>query len=587
MTLLRLLLISCLITASAHASTDPIAQAHQAVEKLLTRSTVTTGDDQNPLALSAWQKLSEQLPHLTYLDAELFQINFADMTLSLNWGFGGSGDCFMPLPEVKVTLRTSDVDATNPSTAGLAMLILKTKAVSTAQQQEGFIKLLNEASKNPLCLFAFKVGLLLKDFHHDAKFIQEELVRLALRLSYSELPARAKKIKSLSRLLSTDLFSLVNTYAPEALELIDACWTAIINPAASPSLTQSTAALSEKETAIAFATTLVTGARGFVTSRQAYLQANPLVVKAEQDQNRTARINAQLTQQFLATAEGKKAADSLMLAIDRMRMRYAAKELPSADPAITSDALTTLQALRTQAREYQKCNEAVPLDLKAGITELEKTLTTSAKSSSSQPLSARGTIAQELADIYEATAKSLSVKLSKKSTTMVADGADHFLRLKEAHASLLKQKPARAYIAHLEAQALQLRTRGEKMSELARLRYLYKIGVLDSMQDDELAQLGLLEAEAGYLLDACTMSSFFDNVLNDAGHLRSIKNSFCTNDAAYKDLRDKLSNELATIIKRSPHLQENIACYRYMIALMMPELLPVFDRLIAIQKAVV
>jgi hypothetical protein len=604
----RLALIVSLLPCSLMAA-DPMAQAHNAVQSMLKCHASEQGIDlgkplqdvlTNPSTL-------QQLATASYAD-ESFELTAADITVNFTWGFGNSGDCLVPLPPIKVTLKTGALDFSAPSVQGLAAFVVKKNIIANTEQQVGFLRFCENIGKNPLSLFGLKVALLVKDHKKtDPRFVQEELSRLVLRLALSQLPESIKKAKSLSAILPVELHGILKTYAPEALEIMDACWLAIVDPAACQVMIASNELLSPKDTAKAFAATLLGGARQLVTARQEYFAQNPSSIKAAQEKSRASNAQDKLARQYLATPEGKRTATILQDDINRLEARRSAlakADTVSSSMDLSAD-LTILQTLRTQAKEYSVLGQAVPEDLRTAIVSLEQKITTATKTANRKPLSAYSSIAEELALLHDATANKLEAEASlqehKKAhdndfKLLIAKAAkttdkylpvadDEYLLVAEQHKTRLALRPVLAYVSLLKQQAQLLRERAGKINELARLRYLYQIGVLD--QDDELAQLGILEADTGYLLNAQSLAEFFPAVLSKPSSVQSIKHEICYNDTLYKNVRAQLIDQLAMIIKRSPHLQENIDVYRYMIALMMPELLPVFDRLVAIQKAVV
>jgi len=353
--------------------------------------------------------------------------------------------------------------------------------------------------------------------------------------------------------------------------------------------------LTASDTAYALAMALVSTGRRVVKDRQAYFAQHPTDAHARKHA-RTAQIKQKKhIEAFVATPLGKSFDETLHARITATRKRLA-YSMPAHDdvtiPAAVHEKMNQLITLKEQAASFAKLEVAVPEEVQAAIASLQKEIIAQGgivPTEQAVVINHRA-ILQALTREYEAAAHDLAEELDAQKSAIeerLEGTRDHIDAVSKRAACDLAQIPARSYLAWLQAQASRLQERMQQLERLRTLRLWHARGVLDHTQEAALAEMSALEMTVGYLLAARTVEEFISYLLREDGTLDDLKHElFMQPGATYAKLRNELADRLAQIIKQSPHIQENLDIYRYMIALCVPSCLPTFDQLIALQATV-
>ncbi len=383
------------------------------------------------------------------------------------------------------------------------------------------------------------------------------------------------------------------TYPSTALNTLPACVRTALDSAAMHTVVMittpenhwfvyKTATLSATDTAKAFSVTLLNGIRRLVQDRTSYLSAHPLAVAQHKKAVKDARIQQIQVAHYLATEEGKRFSRKIEAKIEQAQKNTQAHHARSGQGF---SAIATLEKLRQQADAFRAAGKTVPADLVAAIKDITPT---AAAADSPALLDAAG-IATMLAQTYATATRILTRELQQSTSQYDASCAsitDKYQRLLAHNTFELQQMPAKSYAAWLSQEAVRFTATAELLRKLSDYRLLHKCGILDSTQEDKLANMAELEVRVGHLLAYDSSASLIDALRRKPSSLEMVTYEIFTTPAAYSALQADLLNQLMVIMKRSPHVQENIDIYRYIIDLFMPTLLPMFDRLIAAQQAV-
>ncbi|MBM3893334.1 hypothetical protein FJ365_02965 [Candidatus Dependentiae bacterium] len=349
-----------------------------------------------------------------------------------------------------------------------------------------------------------------------------------------------------------------------------------------------TLTLSPADTAQAFVVVLMNGARRLLHDRQAYFASHPVAVAAHKKQEEAARMQRAQVAQFLATEDGKRSSKRLDdRIITRLEKNPLSQQNATAGAGKNSAAL--LATLQQQAKAFRAAGQPVPENITTAINELVmNTAATTDNQAAHNAYFAQCAAAvalkyeEEAALILDALAHA-EWKYQHQECARIVDPYVLAAKMGELE---LKHLAARTYAAWLEQEAARFTTISKQLQKLTNYRYQHKIGVLNSTQEEELAEMAQLEIQVGHLLACQTPATFVESLRRAPTLFDFVKQELFSNHVAYKALQDDLLNQLTLIMQRSPHLQEHLDIYRYAIELFMPTLLPMFDRLVANHHAV-
>lgn len=349
-----------------------------------------------------------------------------------------------------------------------------------------------------------------------------------------------------------------------------------------------TLTLSATDTAQAFAAVLMNGARRMVQDRQAYFASHPLAVAEHKQAEAAARSQRAQVAQFLSTQDGKRWSKRLD---DCIMARLEKAPLPQS-PALHADVenpTAVLAKLQQQAKAFRVAGQPVPEAITTAINELVRvSLVNTGVDVVNNAYFAQ--CAAAVAMKYEEEATSLlNALLQAEQQYQYRDCAgitDPYVLAAKIGELQLKHLAARSYAAWLQQEAARFTIISKQLNKLINYRSQHKAGVLNNTQEEELAEMAQLEMQVGHLLTCQTPATFVEALRRAPTHFDFVKQELFSNHVAYKALQDDVLNQLTLIIQRSPHLQENLDVYRYAIELFMPTLLPMFDRLVAAQQAV-
>lgn len=175
---------------------------------------------------------------LNYTTSQEFVVNIPgiDKELSINWGFGGSGHIFSPLPWTPIELRSYKKNNTNDATpfniVDLGKVLLQDKITQEAHQFPFLPWLAEEGQLSPIKLFSIKLFLLVKDYqkqHIDLATVQSEIVRLLIRLCLTHEVGIIDSSKAFSTYLPEVVKKFISSEIPGILPTIDTLWATLIN----------------------------------------------------------------------------------------------------------------------------------------------------------------------------------------------------------------------------------------------------------------------------------------------------------------------------------------------------------------------
>ncbi len=353
-----------------------------------------------------------------------------------------------------------------------------------------------------------------------------------------------------------------------------------------------TTTLSAVDTATAFTAVLVNGLRRLVQERQVYFASHPQAVVAHKEAEKKARSEQAQIAKFKASEMGIRFAKGLEAKIEQLK-QYAMvwpldyTEVPQSNQ---KKNVATLAQLRKQADEFKAANMPVPTELLKAINDLAVSMGTGIPNqhSATPSLDAVGIMAK-LAKIYDAGAAILLEQLAKAKSdheASIVHIADKYEKIVARNAFELKQAAAHAYVNWLNQQAVQLRVTTEQVQTLIDYRYLYACGLLNSTQEEKLAEMSKFELLVGHFLACGSAASLIDALQRTPSSIDAVTHELLAGHGWFQTVQSHVLNQLTLIMKRSPHLKENLDVYRYMIDLYMPKLRAPFDSIVFASQAV-
>lgn len=187
-----------------------------------------------------YKGLATEITSLHYQTTQEFVIcRVADQELVANWGFGGSGNLFDPMPSARVSLRTNvakNFDASVLSTEekfyALGQALVKNEFIKAAKNTD-VLAWLNNKEISPITLFGIKLLLLAKDTQakQATDYFYQELLCLLFRLSLTEHALAGQGL--LSSTLPEVLKEMIDAAHPKLLPFCDDVFAIISNDKAS------------------------------------------------------------------------------------------------------------------------------------------------------------------------------------------------------------------------------------------------------------------------------------------------------------------------------------------------------------------
>ncbi|MBY0352912.1 hypothetical protein K2W90_00935 [Candidatus Babeliales bacterium] len=146
----------------------------------------------------------------------------------IDWGFGGSGSMFDPLPTVEPQERLIKTDGQQESLAGLGSVLLKNELYKRSKSIP-LIKWLVQSKVTPIKLFTLKLVLLFKNaYTTDSSKVKTEVMRLLVRLMLSEELYSFDQDKAFSSYLPEGSVEMLNGVLPGLVEFVNELWHELI-----------------------------------------------------------------------------------------------------------------------------------------------------------------------------------------------------------------------------------------------------------------------------------------------------------------------------------------------------------------------
>jgi len=164
----------------------------------------------------------------------IFKVPGLEQQLVYDWGFGGSGNLFIPLPTVD-----AKIDSIGPFKFGINLnenvfmgfgKVLLQDEILKRSKNLSFFKWLTLAKLTPIKLFVLKSILLLKETYQtgDVAMMKREIIRLLFRLSLVDDLKVIDKDKKFSSHYPSSIATVFEIVAPGMMDLIDEVWFFII-----------------------------------------------------------------------------------------------------------------------------------------------------------------------------------------------------------------------------------------------------------------------------------------------------------------------------------------------------------------------
>ncbi|QQR48909.1 hypothetical protein IPF37_05100 [bacterium] len=184
---------------------------------------------QGTLSLSL-HEFMDNLKELDYYTAKKLVIVLpgTGREIVIDWGFGGSGSMFDPLPTVEPQERCIKNDDQQDSLAGLGSVLLKNELYKRSKSIP-LMKWLVQSKVTPIKLCILKLLLLAKNAYiTDTSKIKTEVVRLLVRLMLSEELYSLDETRAFSSYLPEGSVELLNDVLPGAVDYVDEVWHELI-----------------------------------------------------------------------------------------------------------------------------------------------------------------------------------------------------------------------------------------------------------------------------------------------------------------------------------------------------------------------
>lgn len=184
--------------------------------------------------LSFGKKFTSEILNLNYATAQKLSVSIPglDQNIVLDWGFGGSGFIFSPLPWIPVkVIAQASTNVGDFTLADLGKALVQDKITHEAKHLD-MLRWLTDSKLSPVKVFCLKLFLLVKDYQRGVVTIEQtrtEVFRLITRLGLSENPGLTDKTKPFSYYLPETIKDFIKTYAPEVLEIVDTWWVVIFS----------------------------------------------------------------------------------------------------------------------------------------------------------------------------------------------------------------------------------------------------------------------------------------------------------------------------------------------------------------------
>lgn len=172
------------------------------------------------------------LLHKDYSSAKSIEISvpWLGQNIVIDWGFGGSGNIFEPLPAVPVKILSSTPQGKEFSLTEFGQAILKDEVTQKIKNMQLFSWLTTDGNLSPIKLYSIKLALLAKDYQQkiiSANQFYIECLRLSIRLSLVENLTNVDTTKPLSSHLPLFIKNLMGKNTPEVLNIVDTMWDTV------------------------------------------------------------------------------------------------------------------------------------------------------------------------------------------------------------------------------------------------------------------------------------------------------------------------------------------------------------------------
>lgn len=255
---------------------------------------------------------------------------------------------------------------------------------------------------------------------------------------------------------------------------------------------------------------------------------------------------------------------------------------PGYDKALQEETdrknLARLQALQ---KEQENNGQEISLELINAIELLKNKLET-AQNSPQQTVSFVSRLAkrQQIANLLKAECTLMKQQLDEKRKAIQSIQNPETRIIEEL---LFNQQALgyEIYIARMLTEATRLLEENQKAELLNNYKKALKKVSFSALTPQDQTTIQTLEAEIGYLFTSSDDENVLDKILGKNDDLREFMADINDNQSSFYQINIQLMQKIATIIKHSSHIQNNLVLYRYLVQkfqTFFPDLLPIFSK---------
>lgn len=245
-----------------------------------------------------------------------------------------------------------------------------------------------------------------------------------------------------------------------------------------------------------------------------------------------------------------------------------------------ADYVGHISSLRALLRKDQTLDVAQQQEIQKCIAQLEQSMqqlsTKDQSAQASEHLEKVLFKRSQAAQIYTNEERAMRDELDLLNAGLFKI-ADPALRMAKTIEFSSLKKEFELYIDSLQQEAVKIKDENKKLVELEASKRAIAGSKADKVDQQVLERIQALEYEVGYLLHTGA-ASWLRGLLHASTDVKAFMDDLQAGSLEeFKQVKERFFSKLKFIAQHSDHVAENLLLYRYLVGLVLPEFLPVFD----------